>query len=357
MKKNLLYLLLLLSFTSCHEEPLSVSVENLSGSWLGGAVAIDQDIYRPMSQVLHFSQDSVMEYLSFDGDTTFTYHIRQDTVDFPFRSYPKSEVRLVDENLLIGKFYPQYFRRIPPIDVNIDTLEVREILNLKSWESDRDFLEFNPDSLLVYDFDKKEKERVCWEVLAFKGNLFLARKGSFAGCDKAYHQLELITAINSNEFEVIKWVNDQFRVVRYVLTTRQAPNYDYAEFQVCNPHIYRNMGSDRYYFKYTSYRGGLYMLRKLYEKKYRKVEDGRNTGIVRIGFIVNCLGDIGDFDILEMDENYKEKKLNREITDQLLEILKSSGKWIPGERNDESVDTYKYVSFRIKDGRITEIFP
>jgi len=42
---------------------------------------------------------------------------------------------------------------------------------------------------------------------------------------------------------------------------------------------------------------------------------------------------------------------------QILELTKSLDGWIAGKRKDKFVDSYKFLTFKIKDSEIVEIFP
>ena len=72
---------------------------------------------------------------------------------------------------------------------------------------------------------------------------------------------------------------------------------------------------------------------------------------------MNCKGETDRFRILEMDENYKEKKFNEKITNQLLQISKNLSGWNPKIIQNRNVDYYQYLIFKIKDGNLIEIMP
>ncbi len=83
--------------------------------------------------------------------------------------------------------------------------------------------------------------------------------------------------------------------------------------------------------------------------------------MVRIRFLVNCAGEAGRFEVLELDPNYQKRPFDRRITDQLLTICRTelSRGWLPGS-DSGSEGTFDYVqliTFRLRDGAITEIFP
>lgn len=120
---------------------------------------------------------------------------------------------------------------------------------------------------------------------------------------------------------------------------------------------------DKYVFQYFNdsnglqYKGEKIVLDKTYFDNYKNQNLVGETGLIRIRFIVNCKGETDRFRILEMDENYKEKKFNEKITNQLLQISKNLSGCNPKIIQNRNVDYYQYLIFKIKDGNLIEIMP
>ena len=336
---------------------IPVSMESVQGKWMAGALEMDPQVYRPVNNFMHFKADSTMSYLNYGSDTTLRYEVRKDSVVLPFSTRPISEYKRYLNKFIIGRFQQVHYIKLPENTVSIDSIGLQGFLTGSNWESERDFMVFENDSLMVFNKKRKLKEKLCWNIVDYQGMKFIQPKGNFANCDIPNRYLQFVSSLGDDSFSVIRWESNDFVEVKYKKAKLGIPDYDYPEFQLCDPYIYKNNPSDRYYFKYTSFEGGLYRLRQIYEEKYRPVLNGNNNGIVRIIFVVNCEGDIGQFDVLELDGDYKKKKLTNGISSQLLAILKEAGKWNAGKRRDYPVDTYKYLSFKIKDGKILEIFP
>lgn len=72
---------------------------------------------------------------------------------------------------------------------------------------------------------------------------------------------------------------------------------------------------------------------------------------------MNCEGHSGRFRITQSDSDYKETKFDNTIVSQLLEITKAITAWEIIYNEDEPMDYYMYLIFKIKDGYITEILP
>jgi len=94
-----------------------------------------------------------------------------------------------------------------------------------------------------------------------------------------------------------------------------------------------------------------------FKRTYSPVIGKDQNGLIRIRFIVNCHGQAGRFRVLQGDSNYKETEFDEEIVSQLTEITKGIEAWVVLQENDQPVDYYYYLIFKLIDGRITEILP
>jgi hypothetical protein len=342
----------------CEQELLPINESNLKGLWLAGAIELDEDNFRPVSQVFKLNDQSEFLFPGMEeNDTMVKYSIRQDTLHFPNVSYPLNTVKLGKKDLSLGRWYPLLYRKIIPRNFIQDSSAIRSLLEHGRWSSKYDEIEFDSVSITVNNHLKKEKRKMCWNLVQFNDLYFLRRQGNFITCDYPYESMEYILEISSDKFRVLKWIENGFKEVEYTAVVEHGKEYEVADFQLCDPYIYRNNPGNRYYFKYTNFEGGLYRLRQIFDSSYVKIDRGINNGIVRIGFIINCVGEIGRFDVLTLNYDYEKVKLNPAIAEQLVSILSKSGNWNPGERNGKKIDTFKYLSFKIKDGRIIEIFP
>ena len=105
------------------------------------------------------------------------------------------------------------------------------------------------------------------------------------------------------------------------------------------------------------YEGEKYEIKKVFFEKYKAPENSKESGLVRIRFVVNCEGKPGLFRMQGMDENYEEKVFNKNITDQLMRLTKSLTGWrVMGAKENKS-DYYVYLIFKIRNGELIEIMP
>lgn len=131
---------------------------------------------------------------------------------------------------------------------------------------------------------------------------------------------------------------------------------DDADFKRCLP---ENSYAYQYYNGNSSgiqYKGEkLSIIRKLEKENIQLSKD--ISGYIIIRFVVNCEGKAGIFRMKQMDENYTEKELDKNLSDQLLYFTKNLNGWIPKEIQGKKVDYYQYLTFKIEHGKVSEILP
>ncbi|SMC56786.1 hypothetical protein [Moheibacter sediminis] len=132
---------------------------------------------------------------------------------------------------------------------------------------------------------------------------------------------------------------------------------DNPDFKLCYP---ENV------FQYFNWGDGLEFeeekikIDNIFSEKYNPKSAKKESGSIRIRFIVNCKGETDRFRIIGSDENYQEKEFDKSITDQLLSIIKSLNGWklkYFRENENQPIDYYQYLIFKIENGQIVKILP
>jgi hypothetical protein len=80
-------------------------------------------------------------------------------------------------------------------------------------------------------------------------------------------------------------------------------------------------------------------------------------GWLTIRFIINTEGRTGRFRLQEMDSTYQPTHFDPQISQTLLTAIKDWPDWRPAHYKDRRFDTYQYITFRLRQGRITTISP
>jgi hypothetical protein len=100
------------------------------------------------------------------------------------------------------------------------------------------------------------------------------------------------------------------------------------------------------------YSGGIPELRKFFANK--KLIDARAAGRVfrvAIGFVVNCKGEAGNFQVIS-----EGKGDLSEMADEVLKMAMSiPGKWEPAMSGSQNVDAYQILSFTIMNGALDKV--
>ena len=121
------------------------------------------------------------------------------------------------------------------------------------------------------------------------------------------------------------------------------------------------MKLDTYYLNDLKYKGGFYEIKEVLSTHFsmRNFTDApNNNGIVTIQFVVNCIGETGRFKVVVCDFEYQNSQINPEIVNQLLEAILKLKDWIPAkDENGLVVNSHKFFSFKIQNGKIVDIYP
>lgn len=129
------------------------------------------------------------------------------------------------------------------------------------------------------------------------------------------------------------------------------PTSDDPNFEPCSS----RRAVQYFAFGEKTFEGEKIKIIRTFEQQYKAEEAAKESGLIRVRFLVNCKGQAGRFRIMGMNENYQEKRFDKSITDQLLRITKGLKGWKTFP--DKNRDYYQYLIFKMKDGEIVEIMP
>ncbi|MCT4697666.1 hypothetical protein [Tenacibaculum haliotis] len=106
---------------------------------------------------------------------------------------------------------------------------------------------------------------------------------------------------------------------------------------------------------------------KAYKGSKKQFRDAVNTqfntnnytesGYLNYRFLVNCEGNPGWFEIIEMDLDLKEKSLDSKMVNELLTFTSKPKNWNVISYDDKPQNYYMYISYRIENGKVTQIIP
>ncbi|MDF4204877.1 hypothetical protein PXD56_18050 [Maribacter sp. SA7] len=129
---------------------------------------------------------------------------------------------------------------------------------------------------------------------------------------------------------------------------------DNSEFVVCDEDQI-----DQYYLADTYYEGGKRAIKKELSKILNDLEfefEFDKSGTITFRFVVNCTNQIGRFRTKMVNENLKSTSFKSSNIKQMQETIKNLKHWHAGKWNNQPIDTYYNLSFKIQNGKITDIF-
>jgi len=126
-----------------------------------------------------------------------------------------------------------------------------------------------------------------------------------------------------------------------------------GDFQNCN------IGLIPQYYAYDEkpFAKGKLDFERYIRQNYKAPENSKESGLLRIRFVVNCKGKSGRFRLLAMNEIYEPMDFSSSISDLLLKLTKEYKEWRVLSKKGLESDYYFYVIFKINQGKIVEVLP
>lgn len=129
-----------------------------------------------------------------------------------------------------------------------------------------------------------------------------------------------------------------------------------ATLVLCSSHArifdYYNGSNDR-----SGFIGGKGNLKKFIDKKLDNSKLNHESGYLTFRFVINCKGQAGKFVTNEVDFDYNEKQFSKQTVMHLYDIISSIEKWKACVIRNVKKDSYFYVTFILKNGKIQDILP
>lgn len=130
-------------------------------------------------------------------------------------------------------------------------------------------------------------------------------------------------------------------------------NLDDPNFSLCsNKYVsqeYNSYGAD--------YNGGKRAIKKqLLEELQPENIYFDGSGLITFRFVVNCKGETGLFRVKSVNEDLEETVFDSEEIEKLEAAIAKLDQWEPGKWENEKLNSYAQVHFKIEKGKITDIF-
>lgn len=164
-------------------------------------------------------------------------------------------------------------------------------------------------------------------------------------------ETELIEQMSVNEFES-RADHDKHRIA-WIDPANTLDDGD--DFSIC--------GHERFIADYyNSTPDGRYIhgKRAMLDTVFNNLDESKlleQNGMLTFRFVVNCEGKAGRFTVDGVDFMYQPIKFEQETIDHLYAILRKLEVWRPVVIREEARDAYFYITFKIENGKITDILP
>ena len=186
-----------------------------------------------------------------------------------------------------------------------------------------------------------------WEKTYAEGLGMLSYKGE---SDDYSREWELVELMSVEEFS--QRMNHGTYRVAYIDTTQVVFTPD--PFKPCD-HIDRI--ADYYNDDRSGIKGGKGRLRTLLRNHLDIDHLAEESGYLTFRFVINCDGEAGWFTTEEADLDYNRKQFSDQTKSALSRILMSHAEYKPLLINDDPRDSFTYITFKLRDGKVEEILP
>lgn len=130
---------------------------------------------------------------------------------------------------------------------------------------------------------------------------------------------------------------------------------DDVNFQLCHEDQFALQ-----YFNFSKgfqYDGEKHNILEHLNKHYQPTISEKNSGYLRIRFIVNCMGEAGRFRHISANYKYEEKVFDKAVVNQLLQLTKELSGWPIMKEEDQPRDYYQYLIYKLDKGKIIDVLP
>ena len=314
-----LLLMSILTVFSCQSDQFT----DLEGVWVGGGLQVDQTDYAPILTVLKIENEKAtginVVYLD-----TFDFSISLDSIGLHVdtSTYALQDVKLEKDQFKYRSAYPINYWRSSSRRPDISRLSLRSELIGTTWEWDDYTLTFTSEQKVNVSYhDKEYSGEHCWYLKDVYDLCMMTILGNFKDCDGLQFPLIQILDYTEDRMKVL-WSKDGQRTSSVWQKLHPADPIELSEFQVCDPHLSLKTPGAMYYHRGTRLEGGHYAIWKEIETRKDLLDFSDYNGLVRVRFVVNCVGLTGRFEVDAFNDDYELTTTPSAIRDQLVELTR-----------------------------------
>jgi hypothetical protein len=335
--------------------------EQMIGTWIGVHSEWDSGFVCPLPTYIQLDADSTYRLGMVDGSASpliSTWSVQEDSLRLDTIHYTPRMVSVQNNLLHIGTLYPMVFRRFN--STPIDSASAYQQLKGNVWQSDSLIISLYADGRANLE-NRTNKQRTAhfWQIVRFNQSLFLVVRGNQYSRNGNYKPLWQISSLSPKQMKAIGWNGCDIatETFRFIKNLAPGDSCKLSGFQPCD-NCFRAM----WYEKSFTNAQERYNLEQLLNKYYQPIYLPGESGLIRVQFVVNCEGERALFRTAGFGLDYCPRNFNERIINQLLAICRDHLAADPALRqsnrsNTSPLDVAVSLTFRLKDGQLTDILP
>ena len=342
-----------------HSLALYSQPQPLVGRWIGVHTEWDLDSFCPLPTYMDFNPDSTWQLGLVDESApprTGTWGMEGRVLRLDTTHYAPELVSLQGDLLRIGRVQPMLFRRFRAVPMARETVWQRLAGNGSAgavWQSDSVQYLIAADGRVVIRNRKTSAQTVHHaEVLAMDKSAFVVIRGSGNGREG---NIRAFWQVMSNEVGVIKLLgglggNAGTEIVRWIRPLGANETLQPTVFQTCT-NCYERTRQNTFF----SFGDSMAKVLDVFKLHYKSAGMPAQSGLIFVSFVMNCVGEKGPVVLKELDENYRNRPFDPQITGQIERISREQ---LPTSffGKPESYDRVVSFTLRLTDGQITDLF-
>ena len=358
--KSWVWIALSLCACALSSQAQSPNREQLVGMWVGVHTEWDTDVFCPLPTYIYLAGDSTYTLGLVDNRASpirSTWAANDHVIRLDTIRYQPKLVTIHDDQLRIGTHYPMVFRRLIP--VSLDSAVVYGQLTGRVWQADGLTMHLHSNGRICLDnLITKQRTIHFWQLVRFGESIFLVIRGNQFNQDGGYKPLWQVVSSSPKQMQLTGWSGKGITTETYrnMQTLGPGDSCKAIDFQTCDNCF------ARMWYSLAVGHDDLHTLNQLFRAHYQPINQPGQSGLIRIQYVVNCQGERGLFNVASFGDDYCPTTFDSRITDQLTRICREH---VPSNLaghptdlpNHEPKDSAISLTFRLKDGRLTDILP
>ncbi len=331
--------------------------KQLIGTWIGVHTEPDLGAFCPLPAYLHLSADSTCQLGMVDESeppVTTTWALQRGTLRLDTVHYAPGLVTLTGDLLRIGVQKPMTFRRFQ--NVPLDSFSTQKALSGRAWQTDSLVVHLHVNGRACLEHRTTGQRTVHnWSMARQQQSLFLIIRGNAVNPKGSYTPLWQVINVGNGQLRLTGWdghtlVTPVFRLGRVLSATEACLP---VGFQTCDYCF-----STRRWTTVTDLPSKHDTIAQILKQHYQPVGGMGQSGLLRLKCTVSCGGEYSLVTVYGVDEEYQERAFAPAIIRQLLAIFRErlAPLVVPPATESPPVDADIQLTFRLKDGALTDFF-